>query len=98
MLLPFGYLARRASEGGLDRWQEALSSSTLDLLQNSALLGTTVGVLSIGLALPAAWLTVRAQLPGRRAWAVLLALPLAIPSYLVGMTVVSALGPRGILQ
>ena len=50
------------------------------------------------MALPLAWLTTRTDLPFRRAWVVLTALPLVIPSYVAGFIVVAALGPRGMLQ
>ena len=50
------------------------------------------------LALPLAWLTSRTDLPWRRVWAVVTALPLVIPTYVAGFLVVVALGPRGMLQ
>ena len=53
---------------------------------------------SIAIALPIAWLTVRTDLPGRRAWATLCALPLVIPTYVGAYLFVSALGPNGLLQ
>ncbi|HEX8207847.1 MAG TPA: iron ABC transporter permease, partial [Solirubrobacteraceae bacterium] len=49
-------------------------------------------------AVPVAWLTVRTDLPGRRIWAVLCALPLVIPSYIGAYLMVSALGPSGLAQ
>ena len=48
--------------------------------------------------MPLAWLTVRTDLPGRRAWTVLAALPLVIPSYIGAYALLSALGPRGLLS
>ena len=48
--------------------------------------------------MPLAWLTTRCDLPGRRLWSVLTALPLVIPSYIAAYLFVSALGPRGELQ
>src|SRR5690606_32738848 len=50
------------------------------------------------IALPLAWLTVRTDLPGRRLWSGLTALPLVIPSYVGGYVLIAALGPRGALQ
>ena len=47
---------------------------------------------------PIAWLTARTDLPGRRAWAVLTAVPLALPSYVVGFAFLAFFGPRGTLQ
>ncbi|RMF05926.1 MAG: iron ABC transporter permease, partial [Chloroflexi bacterium] len=45
-----------------------------------------------------AWLTVRTDLPGRRFWSLATILPLVIPSYVGAFTLVSALGPRGLVQ
>ncbi|MCK9517576.1 MAG: iron ABC transporter permease [Dehalococcoidia bacterium] len=97
-LLPLWYLARRATEHGWAPWKETLTTSAGELLLNSLKLSGVVGLVCVAVALPAAWLTVRTDLPWRRAWAVLLALPLAIPSYVMALTVVAALGPRGMLQ
>lgn len=49
------------------------------------------------LAVVLAWLTTRADLPGRRTWAVLVALPFVVPSYIGAYLFVSALGPGGVL-
>ena len=48
--------------------------------------------------MPLAYLTVRTDLPFRRFWTVLVALPLVIPSYIGAFTFVSAFGPRGEFQ
>jgi iron(III) transport system permease protein len=56
-----------------------------------------VGV-SIAISLPLAWLTIRSDIPFRRLWSVLVALPLVIPSYVAGFIIVAALGPKGMLQ
>ena len=97
-LLPLWYLARRSTERGWGPWRSTLTGSTPELLGNSLQLALAVALVSAAVALPAAWLTVRTDLPLRRAWAVALALPLAIPSYVMGLAVVAALGPRGMLQ
>jgi iron(III) transport system permease protein len=81
-LLPLVYLAVRASERGLGPVADVLvRERTLRLVARSlALAGTVTGVcLVLGVSL--AWLAVRTRLPGGRAWAVALALPLAVPSY-----------------
>ena len=48
--------------------------------------------------MPLAWLTVRADLPFQRAWLVVTALPLVIPTYVGAFAFVAAFGPRGLLQ
>lgn len=98
-LLPVGYLLLRASELGIGRsWEIATSSRSLELLRNTATLSVAVTASSILIAVPLAWLTVRSDIPAKRVWVVLTALPLAIPSYVGGFAFVAALGPRGMAQ
>ena len=98
-LLPAVYLVVRAADTGLDGVLDTVTSGrTLELLARTALLAVTVTATSVALAVPLAWLTVRTDLPGRRLWVVLSALPLAIPSYVGGFAFVAALGPRGLVQ
>ncbi len=97
-LLPAWYLLDRSTEGGWEAWEETLSGTAGELLVNSLGLAMVVAVASAAVAVPSAWLTVRCAVPGRRLWAVALALPLAIPSYVMGLTAVAALGPRGLVQ
>ncbi len=80
--------------GALDA---VLTSRTLGLIMRSLGLAAAVTVAAIAIAVPLAWLTVRSDLPGRRAWATLATLPLVIPSYIGAYLFVSALGPRGAL-
>lgn len=97
--LPLAYLVVRASEVGWSRSLEiATSDRALTLLVDTTLLAGAVTLASLLIAVPLAWLTVRTDLPGRRTWVVLSALPLAIPTYVGGYTFVSALGPRGLVQ
>ena len=49
-------------------------------------------------ALPLAWLTIRTNLPARRLWSILTALPLVFPSYVGGYAFVAMMGPQGIVQ
>ena len=56
----------------------------------------TVTALSIGTA--TAWLTMRTDLPGRRIWMLLAALPLVIPSYVAALTIIGATGPAGLFS
>lgn len=97
--LPAVYLVIRAGEAGLGGVLDIVTAGrTLELLARTALLAVAVTATSVALAVPLAWLTVRTDLPGRRVWVVLSALPLAIPSYVGGFAFVAALGPRGLVQ
>jgi iron(III) transport system permease protein len=72
--------------------------TTVQVFLNSALLVVGVTAASILLGVPTAYLTVRTDLPARRAFTVLLAMPLVVPSYIGAFAFVSAFGPRGQLQ
>lgn len=99
MLLPLVYLAVRALSSGLgEALAIAADASSLATLARTVVLAATVTAASVLIAVPLAWLTARSDLPGRRWWAVLGALPLVIPSYVGGFVLVSAFGPRGLLQ
>jgi iron(III) transport system permease protein len=98
MLLPPVYLVVRASEQGTAIWDIFTASATTSAVIRTSMLASAVTAATIALAVPLAWLTVRTDLPLRPMWTVLLALPLAIPSYVGAFTLVSALGPRGIVQ
>ena len=97
MLLPVAYLVVRVwGTGAL--WDEVSAPATRDALVRTAVLGAATTGSAIAISLPLAWLTTRTDLPFRRAWSVLLVLPLAIPSYVGAFTFIAALGPRGMLQ
>lgn len=71
---------------------------TLELMVRSVGLAAAVAAGATALALPLAWLTVRSDVPGRRAWSVLTVLPFVVPSYIGAYLFVAAFGPRGLLQ
>jgi iron(III) transport system permease protein len=98
MLLPVIYLLLRSLGIGVEAFEHLLQRRTLVVLFNSVMLAVIVTAISLVVALPLAWLTVRTDLPGRRIWSVLTALPLVFPSYVGGYAFVAMIGPRGILQ
>lgn len=98
VLLPLLYLVARAVGAGPEPWRSVLRPRTFHVLARTVLLGATVTGASVVISLPLAWLVTRTDLPFRRSLSVLAALPLAVPSYVAGSVVVSALGPRGMLQ
>jgi iron(III) transport system permease protein len=97
LLVPL-YLILRTSTA----WQEAIQTltkgSTVRVLGNTVLLAGSVTISATLLAVPLAWLTTRSDLPGRKVWSVLHALPLVIPSYIYAFLFVSFLSPKGLLQ
>lgn len=81
-LSPLGYLIFRvAGSPGDELLRQLLRPRTLELLANSFLLALAVAVSATIVGTLQAWFTVRSDMPGRSGFAVLAALPLAIPSY-----------------
>ncbi|HVM10996.1 MAG TPA: iron ABC transporter permease, partial [Actinomycetota bacterium] len=98
LALPVAYLAIRAAGAEASSWDLILRPRTVWLAARTAGLTLAVTTGAIALGVPMAWLTTRTDLPFRRAWAVLGALPLVIPSYVGAFTLLSFLGPRGLLR
>src|SRR5680860_1539441 len=98
VILPLGYLAVRASQAGDQVWDLLFRDRTLEVLINTIVLAITVGFTAAAIAIPAAWLTVRTDMPVGRWLAPACALPLVIPSYVGALTFVAALGPQGYLS
>src|SRR5687767_9208069 len=97
-LLPLIYLVIRALGVEESAATFLLRPRTLGVVAATIALGLIVGVGTVALGVPIAWLTTRTDVPGRRAWAVLTAIPLAVPSYVVGFAFLAFFGPRGTLQ
>ncbi len=96
MLLPLGYLVVRSL--GADAAQVArvvFRRQSLEQLTNTMLLGAAVVGVTTLLAVPAAWLTSRTDLPMKRFFALAMVLPLAIPGYLMAYTLLSLGGDYG---
>lgn len=98
LLVPVIYLFVRAASGSAGLAGVVLRPENLGVLANSLALAVAAAACSAAIALPLAWLTVRTDLPLRRMWTVLTALPLVIPSYIGAYLMVSTIGPRGLLQ
>lgn len=98
VLLPIGYLLVRAWEAGPAAWDSLLRAKTARVVVNSLVLAAAVALTATLIAVPLAWLTTRTDLPGRRWWAAVATLPLAVPSYVGALAVIAALGPKGALQ
>lgn len=89
-LLPLLYLAVRTAEAGWPAIAEVLARPrTWQTAARSLVLALAVALACLVLGVPAAWLIARSALPGRRLWTVLLALPLAVPSYVAAYAWVS---------
>jgi iron(III) transport system permease protein len=98
MVLPVAYLLLRTLTADTEVLRQLLRPRTFQVFGSSLLLATSVTGSCILLGVPLAWLTVATDLPARRFFGVLIALPLVIPTYVGGYAIVSALGPRGAFQ
>lgn len=81
MAVPLLYLVVRVVDAGESAWAALWRLRTLETLGTSAALVILVSVGVLVLAVPTAWLLSRTDLPLRRLLIVLVALPLAVPSY-----------------
>ena len=89
-LAPLAYLVDVAFDRGATYlWNELWQRRTLDLVVRSALLAGAVTFASVAISVPLAWAVIRSDLAGRRVWRVVLALPLAVPSYLAAFAWIS---------
>lgn len=89
-IAPLAYLFDIASDRGLNFvWDEIWQQRTIELVARSLFLAASVSVVSVLISVPAAWLVTRGDIPFRSGWRILLALPLAIPSYLAAFAWIS---------
>ncbi|MGH3507439.1 MAG: ABC transporter permease [Nocardioidaceae bacterium] len=81
-LVPLGHLVVRGFEDGVAEVVDIIvRERTLRLLIRSLVLAGTVTALCVVIGVGLAVLVTRTDLPGRRFWGVVAALPLAVPSY-----------------
>ena len=81
-LIPLLYLVVRAGDAGWHRWVEILfRPRTAETVGTSITLVLVVVSACLLIGIPTGWLVARTDLPGRAGWLTLLALPLAVPSY-----------------
>ena len=84
LALPLAFLLIEASGAGFGNvFHLIFRPLTWSLLWNTVRLTVAVTVLCAVIGTAGAWCVERTDLPGRRAWAVLLVIPLAIPDFVV---------------
>jgi len=90
VLLPLAYTALQAARVGADEAAALLFRPLVgELLVNTLTLVVAATVVAAVIGTAAAWFVERTLLPGRRAWAVLAAVPLAIPAFVTSYAWVS---------
>jgi len=95
---PLLYILFRGLSADPGTWQRLWVGQMPDLLLQSAALLIGVIAFTLILGIAAAWLVERSDLPGRRIWRVLLALPLAIPGYVAAICYIILLRRGGLLD
>jgi iron(III) transport system permease protein len=95
---PLGYLAWRTLTGDESLASLYTSRATLVPLRNTLVLAATTAASTAVVGTALAWLTTRTDLPLRRLWAVLAALPLVFPSFVGALALLAAVGPGGLLD
>ena len=89
-LLPIGLVARQAFALGFGQAEQSLVRPLVGtLLVNTALLTLSATVAATVLGVAVAWFVERTDLPGRRIWAVLAALPITVPAFVTSYAWVS---------
>jgi len=84
LLVPLAFLLVEAAGAGVGEVASLIDRQlTEQLLWNTIRLSVVVTALCAVIGTGTAWLTERTNLPGRRVWAVLLVVPLAIPDFVV---------------
>lgn len=94
MASPFFYLILRAADAS-DPLALALSRRVGTLVWDTLRLTGTVTAGAVLIGLGCAWLLERTDMPAKRVLGVAAALPLAVPSYIGALALVSAFGPGG---
>jgi iron(III) transport system permease protein len=67
-------------------------------LRNTLVLATTVAGAATALGTALAWLVTRTNLPGRRAWRIVVPLPLVMPSFVGAFSLIAAFAPGGLVD
>ena len=98
LVTPIVYLVIRAA-GSADSlipflWRPRIGAVALRTF--ALVISVTIGATILGTTI--AWLLSRTDLPARRVWIILTAIPLVIPSFVYALVLTSALSPRGLLQ
>lgn len=98
LCVPVLYLVVKTITAGNETLEILFRWRTLEIIVRSLLLAFSVTLLSVLISVPLSWFLFRANIPFRRFWLILTAIPLVIPSYVGGFVMVAAFGPTGLFQ
>lgn len=98
LALPVMVILTNVLTGQANVWQHLIDTVLFDYISSSLILMLGVGVGSLILGVPTAWLTSVCRFPGHKwlAWALLL--PLAVPAYIIAYTYTGLLDFAGPVQ
>ena len=94
---PAAYLFSRSIQLGASFSSVVFAAATMGPLFRSLILAVTVTLACAGIGTGLAWLVHRTNVRGHRVWAVLLPLPLVIPSFVYATAIRHAFGPGGLI-
>ncbi|QDI90975.1 iron ABC transporter permease [Salicibibacter halophilus] len=95
MGVPLLYVVVRSFSAGADRWLNILDERIPGLLWNTLSLTIMVTVFAVILGVSLAWIVNRTDIPFKKGWQWLLALPLVIPPYIGAAVYIMIFGPVG---
>ncbi|MEW6622646.1 MAG: iron ABC transporter permease [Bacillota bacterium] len=95
MSIPIIYVIWRSLFAGLHRWMRLLDERIPQLLWNTLSLTAAVTVCTVIVGVSLAWIVIRTDIPGRKIWLWILALPLLIPPYVGAVTYIIVFGRSG---
>jgi iron(III) transport system permease protein len=93
---PGAYLLWRNFTEAADPWGLLISERTLDPLGRTLRLAVLVALTTAVFGTALAWFTTRTDLPGRRAWRVILPVPLVFPTFIGAAAFIRTLNPGGL--
>ncbi|OEF96240.1 ABC transporter permease [Desulfuribacillus alkaliarsenatis] len=95
MSIPIIYVVWRSLFAGVDRWMRLLDERIPMLLWNTISLTVAVTICAVIIGVSLAWIVTRTDIPGKKLWQWLLALPLVIPPYVGAVTYIIVFGRSG---
>ena len=97
-VIPVVYLFARSINSGSEWIDIVWRPSTAAVFGRTFVLIVLVTVISVTVAVPIAWLTVKSNIPLRRVLSVASVLPLVMPSFVMATTVIEMYSPKGVVQ
>ncbi len=98
VILPLTSTFQFAFEDGFDGFIEAISTEgALNALQNSIVIATFATLINLCVGTLIAFVITRYKFPGRQVFKALIDLPIAVPTAVVGLSLMMLYGPLGLL-